>query len=768
MNMNRSECVNSSREKDVAEISAQFKSSAGSLRSRAIVGNWGLDRDGREGTYANLRMADDQNRFLTSACPVEGPSNYCLSPSSYESGKLVKNFDDLDGSNRFVRLEQNRVELLRKLDDLKEQICRSGSAAEKEREGDFGAYCDCVTYNVLMKPLAPDKQFRRNPYCRDIDMHNFCFPPNHVANEFPIYEDPIQLQLPRVNSHQPLGQYWQQPPGDYLPGTYKDFNQEQQLVSYPCGTLYQDPACACFHCYYNNWHVPSRVPTTVFGNKKFMKDPADSHFNCHVNPITFGSKKRNPQANPRTFHAQDPQSHGSWPSDINSDVNVFHQSRPRRLVVAQGNVRLCHPIAGGAPFITCYSCFNLLKLPRKLKVREKNLQKLRCGACLTVFLFEIKNKQLIISIPTENKQILTGATDGSSEVSKEVLSSPNGGFNAEGMDCSASVENPAHDFQSSDFKRNIRSEVQRLNLTEFEKGQHLTSLASVSSEDEEPQDSMIVQRDVSYFPEHPTKENASPNFPALPLSEHLDDVLSNKEENIYGEGNKSNRTDQKKAKLDKSTPQQNSVKDASETEVEVSFNEYTNTSLSQYSEEIREEKDQSTPSRINKVSESVPLGLLKKQSRSNHQMEGEKYNISVNGQPIPESMVKKAEKLAGPIHPGDYWYDFQAGFWGVMGQPCVGIIPPFIKEFDYPMPENCAAGNTSVFVNGRELHQKDLDLLASRGLPTTKDKFYTVSISGEVLDQESGMELKSLGKLAPTVQKQKRGFGMKVPRRKLT
>ena len=28
------------------------------------------------------------------------------------------------------------------------------------------------------------------------------------------------------------------------------------------------------------------------------------------------------------------------------------------------------------------------------------------------------------------------------------------------------------------------------------------------------------------------------------------------------------------------------------------------------------------------------------------------------------------------------------------------------------MPENCAGGNTGVFVNGRELHQKDLDLLA--------------------------------------------------------
>ena len=66
------------------------------------------------------------------------------------------------------------------------------------------------------------------------------------------------------------------------------------------------------------------------------------------------------------------------------------------------------------------------------------------------------------------------------------------------------------------------------------------------------------------------------------------------------------------------------------------------------------------------------------------------------------------------------------------------------------MPENCAAGNTGVFVNGRELNQKDLDLLASRGLPTTKDKYYVVEISGRVLDECTGEKLKSLGKLAPT------------------
>lgn len=77
-------------------------------------------------------------------------------------------------------------------------------------------------------------------------------------------------------------------------------------------------------------------------------------------------------------------------------------------------------------------------------------------------------------------------------------------------------------------------------------------------------------------------------------------------------------------------------------------------------------------------------------------------------------------------------------------------MQPFIEEFKYPMPTNCADGNTAVYVNGRELNERDLDLLVSRGLPATRDKFYTVEISGKVVDEDSDKELKSLGKLAPT------------------
>lgn len=77
-------------------------------------------------------------------------------------------------------------------------------------------------------------------------------------------------------------------------------------------------------------------------------------------------------------------------------------------------------------------------------------------------------------------------------------------------------------------------------------------------------------------------------------------------------------------------------------------------------------------------------------------------------------------------------------------------MQPNIDEFDYPMPHDCSLGNTGVFVNGRELHQKDLDLLVGRGLPSMRNKSYLIEISGRVVDEQTGEELDSLGKLAPT------------------
>lgn len=137
--------------------------------------------------------------------------------------------------------------------------------------------------------------------------------------------------------------------------------------------------------------------------------------------------------------------------------------------------------------------------------------------------------------------------------------------------------------------------------------------------------------------------------------------------------------------------------------------------------------------------------------------------VVVNGHMIPDAAIKRAEEKAGRVHPGVYWYDYQAGFWGIIGGPCLGIIPPFIEEFKFPIAKDCAGGRTGVLVNGRELHKKDLDVLASRGLPTTSGKAYMVDISGQVVDTASGRQLKSLGRLAPTIERRGRGCGMLQP-----
>jgi hypothetical protein len=137
--------------------------------------------------------------------------------------------------------------------------------------------------------------------------------------------------------------------------------------------------------------------------------------------------------------------------------------------------------------------------------------------------------------------------------------------------------------------------------------------------------------------------------------------------------------------------------------------------------------------------------------------------VVVNGQPVPDDVVRRAEDYAGGIHPGSYWYDYRAGFWGVMGGPCLGMIPPFIEELNFPLARHCSHGKTGVLVNGRELHHKDLELLKKRGLPGTPGKAYNVDIDGRLTEETTGMELKGLGRLAPTLEQTGRGPGMWVP-----
>lgn len=448
----------------------------------------------------------------------------------------------------------------------------------------------------------------------------------------------------------------QPPHHQYLPPTYHD-----PFLGYNQDTLFHRPSCTCPQCYNTNLHhiLPSIRPFPSF--------------NSHE-PLTYGPHQ--------------------LPRHLDSGNGSFGRRYPRRRVIlSHGGERVTRPVSGGAPFISCCNCFELLKIPKKLRFMEKNNHKtMKCAVCSSLISLSFEDNRIVTTVSSSQQKVNKTKSNGSVHSSRD-------------------YDKSGYNFQLTDTELNLSSGAEK-------------------SEDQSPDG--VTDK---------------PSMVTENLESHNDDL------------SKSQRSDKERVVLEN----KKSLKDALvATEIDVSVTEYSNCDVGKENEQLKIKKGEKVGT------ESFFAGLIKKRlkdfSRSSSGVEKGRSDVFVNGQLLTDRVVKKAEKLAGPIHPGEYWYDSIAGFWGVMNQPCLGIIPPFIEEFDYPMPKNCAAGNTRVFVNGRELNQKDLDLLAGRGLPTTKDRSYIIDISGKVIDEDTGEELDGLGKLAPTVERVKHGFGMKLPK----
>ncbi|KAM7275849.1 hypothetical protein ACFE04_017715 [Oxalis oulophora] len=651
------------------------------------------------------RAEADNVRFSAPKYPDEGSSGQ-NSSSSYAYG-----------FNRVQHLEHDRAELLKKLDELREQITRSCAVADepKERMGPQNLY------GVSNGPQISEKHIPGLPFIGNRpDLFPFSREHGAYPGRIPNYGDTFGSQMinraPEKFSNQ--HPYYS---GQYIDPSHNPYEPFRQ------NTTFHQPSCSCYNCYQRVSAPPA------FHNNRFSDLPSNPIMYHSENPAVFGSHSHNVRtsAPPMTVHG--PQPHSRWPSDVNLENNGFSHFRPPRNVVLASSGTRCRPVAGGAPFLTCHNCFELLKLPKKVKLIGRNQQRLRCGACSTVISFTVADKKLILSDDAE-------VANENTSFSHDRVNRFTATFSSDDYDSSG------YDFQTLDP---VAVQSSSLSSGKPQEMQTVLFSSSTTSEDENSPDVLI--------PVQQPLKSRSPSFPDSP-------VQDNSENNInavsrFGKGNRSSRSEQETVMPNKVATRQNSLKDTPvANEMDMSFTECSKDS----GDSNREESQPRT-----KGGESFFANIIKKSfkdfSRSN-QHEHPAKSISINGHVLPDRLIKKAEKQAGQIHPGQYWYDFRAGFWGVMGRPCLGIIPPFIEEFNYPMPQNCAAGNTSVFVNGRELHQKDLDLLANRGLPVEANRSYIIEINGRVLDEDTGEELDSLGKLAPTVERMKHGFGMKVPK----
>ncbi|MEL6809975.1 MAG: hypothetical protein AAFP76_01420 [Bacteroidota bacterium] len=85
--------------------------------------------------------------------------------------------------------------------------------------------------------------------------------------------------------------------------------------------------------------------------------------------------------------------------------------------------------------------------------------------------------------------------------------------------------------------------------------------------------------------------------------------------------------------------------------------------------------------------------------------------VYVNDVRVPQQTLHQlAAHYNIQIQDGRYWYDQYTGAWGVQGGPTLGFALPFMN-LGGPLKANASNGNTRVFVNGRELHYRDVQAL---------------------------------------------------------
>jgi hypothetical protein len=99
--------------------------------------------------------------------------------------------------------------------------------------------------------------------------------------------------------------------------------------------------------------------------------------------------------------------------------------------------------------------------------------------------------------------------------------------------------------------------------------------------------------------------------------------------------------------------------------------------------------------------------------------------VVVNGEKISNMQLVQLTLLAGgnTIAPGCYWYDAATGMWGWEGQPSAGDMPVGL-EIGGPLRADASAGDTLVFVNGRELSRLEAQRFGSFGGPSRPGRYW--------------------------------------------
>ncbi|KAL6602777.1 hypothetical protein ACP70R_043138 [Stipagrostis hirtigluma subsp. patula] len=679
--------------------------------------NTTVRNDGKEAKYRRIRDWENGEmghslrvRDISPRSPIDGiPTNayrgeglvdYHLKPTYRYSNRERSNERTLDGPSRVRGLEKDRAEILRMLDELRGQVQQSCDVTD-------GPGGNAPTNRAADAPSSYGACDRTSQLRHDMSQlhwngsHNSPSL-NMQSSSIPVYAA-LPVQQDRCGYAEPIAHART---SSYPAGFYPWRNFD----NYFFGQHDPDPLLSCRH---DGFYHQATCSCLHCCHQEFL-------------PVQENTMGFNDQRVPYLMN-----SYGAYPVDSclfrqqrysTRGTDTTLQQNQMRANVSKKPAQTCEPVAGGAPFTICYNCYEVLQLPKKQSLSGKEY-KLRCGSCSHAIVVKLDGSKLDVSEFALSKHLSAGQQH--------------------------SIGNSMRTNDPTTDERSIPAYY-------FSDGSHASHEKDLHSN--------LSESENNHTPLGTNSEDTSHSRDLTPEANGLpdpDDSACSPSEHS-GVGSRSTHSEPEKVILLAESCKQNSIKDVCvPNEMQSSDNEFDDP---EHTQDALNVPKHSGHTRATKSSDSFLTNLIKRSFKISNGTRDGRARVYVNGFPISDRVVRKAEKLAGAICPGDYWYDYRAGFWGVMGRPCLGMIPPYIPEFNYPMPKNCAGGNTGIFVNGRELHQKDLDLLVARGLSDSPGRSYIVEISGKVSDEATGEELYGLGKLAPTVEKMRRGFGMRVPR----
>lgn len=171
------------------------------------------------------------------------------------------------------------------------------------------------------------------------------------------------------------------PPKVYEPRTLVPRRNRLSQIPLP-----ERPPCSCLHCHHEDCKISIRLPPNICCHNGHCRACAHD-MPCQSSKAVCPGLHKYSSLSSCCHKAKAP----------NVELEKLHSKEKR-----QPMKQYCRPVFGGAPFVICYRCLTLLKLPADFSTSRKRLHKLQCGACSEVLLFSYRARTYSIPCtPTE-------------------------------------------------------------------------------------------------------------------------------------------------------------------------------------------------------------------------------------------------------------------------------------------------------------------------------------------------------------------------------